>query len=176
MSCSIELILLTKLPKPIRPVAARLLAAEILKVVRGAPQGARFGVHLCYGDLNHEAMGAPKDAGALVLLSNAITSAWPEAQQLEFVHAPFARGAEPPPLDPAFYAPLASLRLPESVRFVAGFVHEGLDLPELVSIRDQIEDLLGNQIDVAASCGLGRRDQSQARRNLELSRQTIEAG
>lgn len=171
----IELIMLTKLPAVARRAAAGRFAAEILKVVRRSAPGTRFGIHLCYGDLNHESMGTPEDAGALVALANALVDRWPEGRRLEFLHAPFARGAEPPPLHPDFYTPLADLRLPASTRFAAGFIHEGRTADELGELLSRIEGLLGREVDVAASCGLGRRDQEQARRNLELSRQVVEA-
>lgn len=171
----IELILLTRIPGPVRKVVAAVMAREILKVVHRSARGARFGIHLCYGDLNHESMGTPIDAGPLVLLANALTAAWPEHQVLEFIHAPFALGAEPPPLDDAYYAPLADLRLPTSVRFAGGFIHEGRSGAELIELRNRIEELLGRRIDVAASCGLGRRDLARARRNLELSRLVADA-
>jgi len=170
----IPLILLTRLPAPVRPAAAGRLAAELVKVVRRSPGGTRFGIHLCYGDMNHESMGDPVDSAPLVKLANALAKAWPDAQRLEFVHAPFARGHEPPPLDIEFYRPLAGLRLPDSVRFAAGFVHEDRTLDELRTLRDQIEALVGSTVDVGASCGLGRRDLERAEVNLELSRAVAE--
>lgn len=166
----IPLILLTRLPGPLQPLVANRLAAELLKPVRRSPGGARFGIHLCYGDMNNEAMGDPGDCGPLVRLANALVSAWPDAQRLEFVHAPFARGAEPPSLDPEFYRPLADLRLPEDVRFAAGLVHERLDTDQLLALRDRIETLVGRTVDVGAACGLGRRDRERAETNLGLSR------
>lgn len=166
----IPLILLTRVPGPIRgPVAARL-AAELIKAIRRSPAGARFGVHLCYGDMNHEAMGDPTDSGPLVQLANALIAAWPASQRLEFIHAPFARGRRPPPLDPTFYAPLAGLRLPGGTRFAAGIVHEDLGLDELRQLRDRIEALVARTVDVGAACGLGRRDRERAEANLRLSR------
>jgi len=167
----IELILLTRLPAPIRGLATRLLAREALKVVAGAPEGARFGIHHCYGDLNHESMGRPKSAATLVRFSNALIRGWPAGRRLEFVHAPFALGKVPPPVDREFYAPLGDLDLPADTRFIAGFVHEGRSREELVGIRDTIEDIMSRSVDVAASCGLGRRDADAARRNLDLSRE-----
>ncbi len=172
----IELILLTRLPAPIRPLATRFLAREALKVVTGAPEGARFGIHLCYGDLNHESMGAPRSAATLAKFTKALVDRWPAGRSLEFVHAPFALGKEPPPVERSFYEPLAGLALPDGVRFIAGFVHEGRTLAELIGIRDTIEEILGGKVDVAASCGLGRRDASIARRNLELSRELVVGG
>ncbi len=165
----IPLILLTRVPAVMRPFVAGRLASELVKVVRRSPAGTRFGIHLCYGDMNHKSMGDPDDSLPMVQLANAIAAAWPAAQRLEFVHAPFARGEEPPSLDPDFYAPLARLRLPPGVRFAAGLVHERLSLDEMKDLRDRLEALIGTTVDVGASCGLGRRDRSRAEANLRLS-------
>lgn len=170
----IPLVLLTRVPARLRGVVARVLAGELVKVVRRSPGGTRFGIHLCYGDMNHKAMGDPQDSGPLVQLSNALVRAWPASQRLDFVHAPFARGQKAPPLDADFYAPLANLRLPHGVKFAAGFVHEELGLDDLRMVRDRIEGLVGRPVDVAAACGLGRRDAERAKANLELSRAVAE--
>lgn len=164
----IPLILLGRVPPPIRPVVARRLAAELVKVPRRSPQGARFGVHLCYGDMNHKSMADPEDSAPLVQLCNAIASAWPTAQRLEFIHAPFARGEEPPSLDSAFYEPLTDLRLPAGVRFAAGLIHEDRTVDEMVALRDEVENLIGGTVDLGAACGLGRRDRERAETNLRL--------
>jgi hypothetical protein len=166
----IELIMLTRMPRPARPVAARRFAREILRLVEAAPGGARIGLHLCLGDLNNESMGKPADAGPLVILANAIMAEWPNGRILEYVHVPLAHGSEPPTMDPDYYAPLSQLWIPDEVRFIGGFIHEGSLIKDLVKIRDQIEFNLGRRIDVAASCGLGRRSWKAARLNLEIAR------
>lgn len=170
----IPLILLTRVPSRGQALAAARLAAEILKVVRRTRRGTRFGIHLCYGDMNHRSMAEPEDTRPAVLLANALVKQWPQAQELEFIHMPFGRGIEPPPLDGSFYAALAELRLPPEVRFAAGIVHEGRELDELRRLRNRIETLVGRPVDVAAACGLGRRDRERAVRNLALSQALAE--
>lgn len=169
----IPLILLGRMPERLQPIVANRMAAELVKVVRRSPRGTRFGIHLCYGDMNHRSMAEPEDSGALVRLSNAIVSAWPKDQRLEFVHAPFARGVEPPPLEESFYEPLGSLRLPADTRFAAGIIHERRSSEELVRLRDQVEALVGRPVDVGAACGLGRRDRERAEANLRLSAEVL---
>lgn len=170
----IPLILLTRVPAPLRGLVANRLAAELVKAIRRSPGGTRFGIHLCYGDMNHKAMGDPTDSGPLVQLANALVGAWPASQPLDFIHAPFARGQKPPPLDLEFYAPLGDLRLPDGVRFAAGIVHEDVAVDDLRMLRDRIEMLVGRTVDVGAACGLGRRDRERAETNLELSRAIAE--
>lgn len=161
-----ELVLLARAPGPAQPALAAVLARGITAVATGAPAGARFGVHLCLGDMNHKAFGHMTDVAPLVHLANAIVSRWPSGRPLEFVHAPFAGADVPPSTDPAFYAPLSRLRLPSRTRFAAGFAHEKQGLPEQRRIRDLIDGHVGSAVDVAAACGLGRRTRPDAEANL----------
>jgi hypothetical protein len=163
----VELSLLARLPRPAQPSAARLLAKGIIDLAVAAPHGARFGVHLCLGDLNHRPFGTMTDVAPLVHLTNALVTRWPADRPLEFLHAPFAAADQPPPLDPAFYAPLARLRLPARVRFIAGFVHEDRSLDQQRQVRALLDRHLGRAVDLAAACGLGRRDPAAANATLE---------
>ena len=162
-----ELVALTMLPAPARPLAARPLGRGVARLAAGCPAGARFGLHLCLGDMNHRAYGRLNDVGPLVALTNAVTSRWPQGRPLEFVHAPFAAADDPPPLTESFYAPLAGLALPAGTRFIAGFAHEDQPLDEQRRVLTLIERYAGRPVDVATSCGLGRRDEEAARRALE---------
>ena len=166
----IELILLTKLPGPARAAAAKRMAREALRLVEAAIPGSRIGLHLCLGDLNNESMGAPVDTWPLVTFANAMMAEWPARRTLEFLHVPLAHGAEPPTMDPDYYAPLEYLAIPGEVPFIAGFIHEKSLIKDLVLVRDQIEHNLDRQIDVAASCGLGRRPWAAANLNLQIAR------
>ncbi len=89
---------------------------------------------------------------------------------------PFAAAGEPPSFDPEFYEPLRQLDIPESVRFIAGCIHESLSSDKQVELLKLIEDRLGREADVAAACGLGRRpDVSQAWDAMEKALLLIEA-
>ena len=138
-------------------------------MVEAAPERSRYGLHLCLGDLNNESMGRPVDAGPLVALANALMAAWPAGRTLEYLHVPLAHGSEIPSMDPDYYAPLSDLWLPDHVRFIGGFIHERSTIKDLIRIRDQIEHNLDRQIDIGASCGLGRRERPAARRNLDMA-------
>jgi hypothetical protein len=169
----LELGFVAGVPVPLRRPLAAYLARGVVNLVRSSPAGARFGLHLCLGDMNHEAHGSMKDARPLVTLSNAIAKRWPSGRALEFIHAPFAAGAEPPPTDPQWYSPLKGLRVPPEVRFIAGFAHEDQDVATQRELRALIESAAGRSVDIAASCGLGRRDPEAAasamRRMVELT-------
>lgn len=162
-----ELIAVAKMPAPLRRAAATWAANGIAEIARRAPRGTRFGLHLCLGDLAHRAMTQLRDTAPITTLANAVVRSWPGGRSLEFIHAPLASGQTPPPLEPAFYAPLARLRLPASTRFVAGLLHEGSTIDELRTVLAAVETAVGRPVDVAAACGLGRRSESAAVRTLE---------
>jgi hypothetical protein len=103
----------------------------------------------------------------VVLLANAIVKAWPAGRPLEFIHAPFAAANKVPRTDAVWYAPLQKLQLPAQTRFIAGFAHEDQDIEDQRRIRTMIERLVGREVDVATSCGLGRRTRPAAVAALE---------
>jgi hypothetical protein len=166
-----ELIFVARAPAVLQPLVAMLMARGLRNVAARSPRGARFGIHLCVGDMNHRALGRMRDVRPLILLANAIVRTWPKSLPLDFIHAPFAAAVEPPPLDPAFYAPLRDLRLPASTRFVAGIVHEDRSLTEERRLLSLIEHLTGRTVDVATSCGLGRREREAALATLDQARE-----
>jgi hypothetical protein len=151
-----------------RPAAA-FLAGGIVRLAREAPEGTRWGIHLCLGDMNHRALGRLHDTAPIVHLASAIVGRWPVGRHLDFIHAPLAAAAEPPPLEREFYEPLRGLRLPPGTRFVAGFVHEKRTEDEHRTLMAQIDELLGHPVDVACSCGLGRRSRGEALEAIEMA-------
>jgi hypothetical protein len=155
---------------------ARQTARMVAELPAAAPAGARFGVHLCLGDLNHKAMATMADITPAVLMANEVAAAWPPDRSLEFIHVPFAAAQEPPTFDPSFYDPLTQLDIPDSVRFVAGCIHESLSAEQQVDLLRLIESRVGREVDVAAACGLGRRpDVSQAWDAMEKALLLVQA-
>ena len=157
-----ELVFVARMPAPLQPAMAKFLAGGIARLAEQSPVGARFGVHLCLGDMNHRALGRMTDVAPLVRLSNAVVDAWPSGRPLEFIHAPFAAAIEPPVNSRRFYAPLRDLRLPRNVEFIAGFAHEDQPLHAQVALRDYLDELTGREVGIATACGLGRRDRDAA--------------
>lgn len=162
-----ELVFVAQMPPPLRPLVARYMAGGISRLARRSPAGSRFGIHLCLGDMNHRALATLKDVGPVVQLANAIAARWPANRSLEYIHAPFAAANVPPTLDPAWYAPLAKLRLPAWTRLVAGCVHEDLSLEDQKAVLALIEGPVGHEVDVATACGLGRRTPEAATAAME---------
>jgi hypothetical protein len=158
----VALIAVAKVEPADQQKVAEEMAEQFVDLVSRCPRGARFGAHLCLGDFHHRAWGHMVDSLPLVLLANAIAAAWPDGGQiLEYIHAPFAAAAEPPVPEDSFYEPLRKLALPDETRFIAGFQHETLDLEGHRELLARIEGYAGREVDVAAACGLGRRDTNQ---------------
>lgn len=158
----VELVAVARMPAALQPVVARRLAAGITALATAAPAGARFGVHLCLGDMNHKALGRMTDVAPAVHLANALARRWPAVRPLEFVHVPFAAADEPPPTTEGWYAPLSRLRLDPGTRLVAGLVHEAQPVEEQQRLLRLVEGIVGHEVDVAAACGLGRRQPEPA--------------
>jgi hypothetical protein len=148
-----------------------MMARGVANLARNAPEGARFGVHLCLGDLNHRALGRLSDVAPLVALANAIGSLWPVGRPLEYVHAPFAAAEQAPPASPEWYSALRKLRLPADTRFVAGIAHEDQELTVQRGLVSMLDELIGDRVGVSTSCGLGRRTPEAAAKALDRVRE-----
>jgi hypothetical protein len=171
-----ELVAVSRAPRILRPAVARWMAGASVEPAKLAPNGTKFGVHLCFGDLNHKAlMKVGKDCTPIVQLANAIAARWPSHTSLTYLHIPLAAGDNPPSLSGSYYAPLANLSLPTDTRLVAGFVHESLGQGQLREVLGMVESAAGRRVDVAAPCGLGRRDPAMARDLMRASRQLTDA-
>ncbi|MGH3630973.1 MAG: hypothetical protein ACRDRL_26455 [Sciscionella sp.] len=153
----VELVLTATLPAPIDAMLARILAKGVAKTVSRAPKGARFGMHLCLGDLGHKALKQPASARPMVVLANALARHWPADRRLEYLHVPLAFGDVPPVLHDGFYRPLERLEIPPETRFIAGFVHEEQSLEQQHQVLGMVERYARRTVDVASACGLGRR-------------------
>jgi hypothetical protein len=167
-----ELVAVSRSPRLLRRAVARWMAGVSVESAWLAPRGTKFGIHLCFGDLNHRAlMEMGRDCAPTVQLANAIAARWPAHASLAYVHLPLAAGNQAPSLAASYYAPLSKLSLPASTRLVAGFVHEDLSQDQLREVLRMVESAAGRRVDVAAPCGLGRRDMVMARDIMHASRQ-----
>jgi hypothetical protein len=146
----------------------------VIGLVKRINPKARIGVHMCLGDLHNKALLKLDMEGLIVRFANQMVGKWPKTHRLEYVHFPFAEGEVPPPKDPAAYAPLKHVRLPGGTRFIAGFIHDDLSMDEHATVLHAIEDARGGLVDVACSCGLGRRSSEAADILLERTAQVAE--
>lgn len=153
------------LPEMMEPLSL----GPILDVVNRIKPGARIGIHLCLGDLHNMPLMQLDRVQPLVELSNRLIERWPRDRELVYMHYPLAAGNVPPANDPRLYRPLADVRLPEGTHFVAGFVHEGLSFEENAAVLRSIEEARGGKVDVASSCGIGRRTPEVAEQLLRYT-------
>ena len=159
------------LPAPLMGLALRPIHDLLGKIT----PGTQIGIHLCLGDFHNEALVHPKTLHKMVAFSNRLVDSWPSNQTLAYIHYPLAEGAVPPPTQASYYQPLQGIRLPKVARFIAGFVHEKLSLAENRTIRDAIETARGGPVDIASSCGLGRRTEAEADAVLGLMSELVRA-
>ncbi|MGY1943173.1 hypothetical protein [Nocardia asiatica] len=164
LEATAELVLMAK-TQPLHRSVDRVLGLGegIAALAAAAPEGTRFGVHLCLGSLRNKARGRLRDARPLVDLANSVVRQWPRGRVLEYVHGPVAAGDRPPSENAEFYAPLAGLRLGAGTSFYAGLVHDAPTEAQQLETLRLIESALGRPVDgVACACGLGRRSRSVA--------------
>ena len=164
-----ELALAYRLPSFLMRLSIRSIFGLANKIT---PQ-AEIGVHICLGDLNNQALVRAETLQTMVAFSNEMVKRWPATYKLVYVHYPLAEAATPPPTNPSYYTPLKDIDLPDHVRFVGGFVHEEHSPEESRQILETIERLRGTPIDVACSCGLGRRSQAIAERLINTMDQLV---
>jgi hypothetical protein len=157
------------------PSQVEFALSSILGLVNRLSRSVKIGIHFCYGDLNNKALVRPESLEKMADFTNKLLSQWPKDHELSYIHFPLAEGNEGPRLDSDYYQPLGNIQMPENVRFVAGFVHEKRSLEELKQLLHQIESIRDHQIDVACSCGMGRRKTEVGLQLMELMKQLVKA-
>jgi hypothetical protein len=166
----IEVIMFHMMPPIISNIAFRSITGLIKLLNPKIP----IGIHLCLGDLNNESLAKIKTLKSLVKFSNKLVDRFPATHQLDFMHFPLAEGKTPPVANDAFYNELQKVKLPHGTRFIAGFVHEKLSIEEHKHMLKNIERIRGEQIEIACSCGMGRRTSASADQLLKIKKELVE--
>ncbi len=165
----IEVIMFHLMPPIISDIAFRSIVGLINLLNPKIP----IGIHLCLGDLNNESLAKISTLKRLVSFSNKLVKKIPTDRNLDFIHYPLAEGKTPPVTDASFYQELRKINLPENTRFVAGFVHEKLSIEEHILLLKNIENIRGQQVDIACSCGMGRRTSGTADELFRIKRELV---
>lgn len=147
---------------------------SLLGLVNRLHDSVKIGIHLCYGDLNNKSLIHPKSLQPMVEFTNKWISQWPVSHKLNYVHFPLAEGNIGPKLDREYYEPLGNVNLPVNTRFVAGFVHENRSMDELKQILTNLDAIRHENVDIACSCGLGRRKSEVGFQLIERMKQLVE--
>jgi len=118
------------------------------------PNDIPMGLHLCYGDFQHQHYLQPTDLGVCVKMSNlGVASA---GRPVSFVHMPVPRSRD----DDAYFEPLKELEIGDATLYI-GLVHytDGVDgtLNRINTFRRHYSGIYG----IATECGMGRRPEDQ---------------
>ena len=123
---------------------------RLVRLGEAVPDGVELGYHLCYGDVQHAHFIEPRDTGKLAAIANGVCESVERA--INWIHMPVPRDR----LDPAYFAPLADLRLQSSTELYLGLVHltDGVDgtIARIAAAQAAVADF-----GVATECGFGRR-------------------
>jgi len=145
---------------------------RLLRLSRQVPADVQLGYHLCYGDVRHRHFKEPRDAAKLVEIANALAAGL--GRPLDWVHLPVPRDRT----DPAYYAPLAALRLRPETELYLGLVH-ATDGVEGSARRMEVARRFVAEFGIATECGWGRRAPATLpallRIHRELSRGVLDA-
>lgn len=123
---------------------------RLVRIGNRVPAGVDLGYHLCYGSFGGRHFVEPKDAGAMVELTNAVLAAIDRT--VEFVHMPVPIERD----DDPFFAPLQALHLRPETELYLGLIHDADGVAgterRLAAARRYVADF-----GIATECGFGRR-------------------
>lgn len=135
------------------PAAAELSdEAVVIESLRAAlartPEGVEYGIHLCYGDYNHQHFAVPQDLSLCVKIANAV------ADGAAFVHMPADRETG---RNASYFEPLRDLSAEHLALGVIDYEGDQQRTAEL--IRAAVTGSGEMQFAVATECGMARIDE-----------------
>lgn len=132
------------------------------------PADVPVGFHLCYGDVEEAHFVQPADAGVLAQVVRGLLERSP--RPIAHIHLPVPIERD----DPAYFAPLADLALPEGTDLYLGLVHHEDGVEGALRRIDAASSAVP-RFGVATECGLGRGPVERMVPLLDLHRQVLEA-
>lgn len=161
-----ELIMLDGQPQTDYPMEDASLnrIMERMATLGGAiPHDVEMGVHLCYGDFGAKHILEPKDAGAMVQVMNAMTTAMP--RRIDYFHIPVPISR----FDDAYFEPLQNLKLQPQTELYVGLVHASDGVAGAKKRIAAADRHIPVRYGVACECGVARQRTPQlVHRLLEL--------
>jgi hypothetical protein len=150
-------------PHPFGDGLRDAIRQRLVRLVEAVPAPVEVGLHLCYGDSGHRHFVEPGDAGHLTSVANAVATT--ARRPLAWVHLPVPAARS----DPAYFAPLADLRLAADTDLYLGLLHQRDGLAGAEQRIAAARQVRGNRaFGVATECGLGRRPPETIPGLLEL--------
>lgn len=125
------------------------IVKHLKRISEGVPREVELGYHLCYGDLDAKHFFNPKDAGAIVELSNAITMN--VERPIAYIHVPVPIDRT----DDEFFRPFDALELAAGTELYLGLVHarDGIDG---LNARATAASRHVRSFGIATECGMAR--------------------
>ena len=128
-----------------------VITSRVSDLVDLVPLPAEAGLHLCYGDSGHKHFCEPRDAG---FLADVMAGVFAKSnRKVDWIHLPVPKERD----DEAYFAPLASVDIPESTELYLGLVHQTGGVGGTQRRIDAAATTV-SRFGVATECGLGRRD------------------
>lgn len=142
------------------------IVERLVRIGNRVPATVELGYHLCYGSFGGRHFVEPKDAGAMVELTNAVLAAI--GRTVEFMHMPVPVERD----DDAFFAPFSALRLRPETELYLGLIHDtdGVEgtRRRMATARRYVADF-----GIATECGFGRRPAETVSPLIELHEQLV---
>lgn len=143
----------------------------LVRCVDAVPADVPTGLHLCYGDYEHQHFAEPTSLQLQVELANAVSGAASRRVDWYSFTVPQSRR------DAAFFAPLGDLHPDTGEEIYLALVPYHPDRQEPGTTGEQIalvdRHLGGRPWGICTECGMGRADQSDIPRLLDLHREIL---
>lgn len=123
---------------------------RLIRVGNHVPADIEMGYHLCYGSFGGKHFVEPKDAAAMVDLTNGVAAGL--TRDLQWVHMPVPVERD----DDAYFEPLNALRIGEETRIYLGLIHD-TDGEAGTERRLATAAKYLPSFGIATECGFGRR-------------------
>lgn len=124
------------------------MTERITRLAASVDEDVQLGLHLCYGDLNHEHFMQPKDTSLLVEFATTLSQEI--SHPIHWIHMPVPADRK----DDPYFKPLKNLELHEETALYLGLVHA--HDPEGTAERIAVAKRAVSEFGVATECGWGR--------------------
>lgn len=127
------------------------IVERVQRIAAAVSPEVPFGLHLCYGDLNHHHFVQPVDTKILVDLINAVSNGVdPNYHGLHWIHLPVPKDRT----DDAYFSPLKELQIRDAT-LILGLVHAN-DHDGTIARIATANRTISKPYGIATECGLGR--------------------
>ena len=147
------------------------IVARLTRCIERVPNDVPVGLHLCYGDYQHQHYKQPESLALQVRLMNHITSA--SRRSVEWIAFTVPQNRR----DEAYFSPLGGLDVPREVELNFALVpyhpaqQEAGTTSEQTRLIDQY--LAGSDWGICTECGMARAEREEIPELLDLHREIL---